>query len=136
MMIPFAYRPSWLWYQLRRGVRNVVRWAPVIWNDEDCDWSGLAWVMEWKLRRMADCELHSYHTTALRDRKQLLTCAELLKRMNADEYFENAGYRPETWHSLPDHVGTRIVKHSMYMAQQDQRYLGLLIGKYLQNWWS
>ena len=60
----------------------------------------------------------------------------LLKRLIDDEYFDNAGYRPETWHTLPGPRRLQIIKHAQRMAKQDERYLGMLLGKYLRNWWD
>ena len=124
------------WLDIYCGVRNLWRWLPVIWFDADFDWMYTARIMEIKLRRLADCMESGYHLHGDRDARQARICAALLKRMMDDNYFENAGYNPNTWENLPDHACQRIVKHSELISMQDQRYLGLLIGKYLRNWWD
>ena len=129
---PWQLRPHNIWH----GIKNIFRWLPIVWFDRDWDWTFLGEIMEYKLRRMADVELHGHHVTSLRDRKHQLICAELLRRMMADNYFDNAGYDPSIWPDLPAHRQVWIAKHSNEMAKQDQRYLGMMLGKYLMNWWD
>lgn len=108
----------------------------MIWFDADFDWSDTAKILEIKLRRLADCMEYGHHVNGKRDAKQARTCAALLKRLMDDNYFENAGHDFKTWPRKSDFERRRIAKHSHYMGNQDQRYLGLLLGKYLRNWWD
>jgi len=111
------------------GIQNVVRWIPVIWDDQDWDWIFLARILEYKLRRMSYHELtYGHHTTSKRDAKQQLICANLLARLVKDDYYENAELRFGN--------STIAYKHGDSTARNDQRYLGLLLGKYLRNWWD
>lgn len=112
---------------IRYGLRNLIRWFPIIWFDRDFDWDFLAQIMEFKLRRMALIFDKGYHVGSENDARQCRICAELLKRMTEDNYHENArkAFR-----------GKFAIDHTMNMAKQDQRYLGVLIGKYLTHWWD
>jgi hypothetical protein len=141
--VPYRWLPHtfyrnvrWIFTDIIGGLCNILHWIPVVWFDDDSDWQSLARVMQYKLQRMAEAELTSHHATATRDRKQKLICAELLRRMLTDEYFTNAGYDPETWDKLSSVCARQIVDHSQKMSDQDQRYLGLMLGKYLRNWWT
>lgn len=141
--VPYLWLPRTIWPNLQScwwdvvyGVRNLWRWLPVIWFDADFDWDHTAQILEIKLRRLADHMANGHHLRGARDAKQARTCAELLKRLQADDYFGNAGYDPKTWGSLPDYRQRQIAQHAKAMANQDQRYLGLLLGKYLCNWWD
>ncbi len=124
-------------YRLRRGIRNLIRWFPIIWRDADWDWEFLARIMETKLRWMADH--HERCGVALgraRDIRQMRVCTELLRRMQADEYFVHAGYDPETWNTLSHSRARAIIKHSDAVSAHDGRYLGLLLGKHMRKWWD
>lgn len=118
-----------------RGLCNVCRWAPVIWDDVDWDWDCLAKVMEFKLRRMSVCLENGHHTNGWRDAKQCLVCAELLKRLQEDNYFENAGFR-EGFNDLPTDIQWSACVKADAMQRQDQEYLGKMIGKHLTGWWD
>jgi hypothetical protein len=142
---PYRWRGGWIfknidhmWWDFRNGIAAIIRWLPIIWHDRNWDWVYLARVMRAKLLWMADLEeKYGHHTTSLRDARQQRICAELLRRLIEDEYFEKAGYGDGSrWGDIPHSEQMRIIKHSERMVKQDQRYLGVLLGKYLRNWWD
>lgn len=101
------------------GIHNIFVWVPIIWHDADWDWDGLAKVMEFKMRRMS--KLHKEHpivSDSHRMSRQLLICAELLKRLRED----TLDYQ-------------RVKLHDGKMRHYN-RYLGELIGKHLRTWWN
>ena len=125
-----------IWYRLKDsledvyyGIKNVIRWAPVIWRDADFDWEYLAHVMEYKLRRMSkNFGANQRHTDWNRQERQTLICAELLHRLRKDEYFRNAEKRYEN-------IGLQV-KAAQAQQKYDQEYLGKILGKYLNHWWD
>lgn len=136
LRVPYRWVPrrywsnlSYLWSDLTQGVANVFRWIPVIWFDRDWDWCHLADVMEYKLRRMAHLEeTVGHHVGSKRDAKRMRVCADLLKRLNDDEYWESAVKRfGETPHAA---------KFCQQHSENDKRYLGMILGKYLNHWWD
>lgn len=62
-----------------------------------------------------------HHVGCEKDERQLLICAELLKRMieNNDEKFSNGNFK----------------KHDEQM-HQCQELLGQIIGKHMMSWWD
>lgn len=102
-----------------RGIRNVYVWIPIVWFDVDWDWDGLAKVMEFKMRRMS--KVHKDNpivSDSERMSRQLLICAELLKRLREDEIdFQ------------------RVRLHDGKMKHYNE-YLGKMIGKHLRSWWN
>ena len=134
--VPYRWLPKTIWPNLRSmgidiqiGVRNLWRWAPVIWFDADFDWEFLAALMETKLRWMAKSAEHWAAQGAERDRRQMLVCAEVLRRLrDSNWYFNQACLRfGDTSHAA---------KFAQEHARSDKNYLGLLIGKYLDHWWD
>jgi hypothetical protein len=117
-------------YDIRHGIYNILRWTPVIWFDLDCDWTFLNEILEYKFRRMAKSIGDEGHLVrSARYGRQLTVCAELCKRMREDKYAENAS------RTFPDR-GTDWAKSIRRSKDQDNRYLGLLIGKYYRHWWD
>lgn len=126
-----------LYYGFINGIKNCIRWFPVIWCDIDWDYTALMILMETKLRQMSKYfKDHGNHTRSEVDVKQTLLCAELLKRLQNDNYAENAGYNQDTYHLLSEYQKKNIWEHSHKMSQQDLKLLGYMIGKYLRNWWD
>lgn len=128
---------SSMWSDITQGISNIIRWIPVIWFDRDWDWSHLARVMEFKLSAMAKLEeTYGHHVGSKRDAQRMRVCVTLLKRLQADEYFENAGYRADQWPSLPTYRKTQIARHAQVMRKKDLRLLGSILGKYMTGWWD
>jgi hypothetical protein len=134
--VPYRWLPRTFWTNIRscwidvtHGIHNIIRWTPVIWFDADFDWSYLAVVMEYKLRRMSKVLGEGHHLHRERDAKQTLICAELLRRLQAEDYYENADrrfpIRSKHW-----------AAHISMQEKQDQDYLAMMIRKYLRNWWD
>jgi hypothetical protein len=123
------------YYDIKYGIRNIFRWLPVIWFDDDIDWSYLALLMEKKLRFMSASTSWWIVSGADRAGKQMKLCAALLKRMQSDNYFDNAC----GLHSV-DATAKEIVKragpHASYMFEQDCRMLGSILGRHMTEWWD
>lgn len=124
-----------LYFNLKYGILNIIRWFPIIWRDRDWDWEYLAVMMQTKLERMAnDTEKYGYHIGKEKDVKNMRLCVALIKRLREDEYFRNAGYDHTNWQSKSEKRRSWIAKHSRYMQKQDLEYLGKILGKYLNCW--
>lgn len=129
-MIRPIERLWWHWWCLRVSVRHAIRWLRFGWYDDDCDWAYLAEAMEIKLRCMASLFTNPA-APSRRDgisRKQMLVCAALLRRLRDDEYWINAVRSfGET---------RRAAEHAGYLQDQDQKYLGVVLGRNLISWWT
>lgn len=95
------------------GIENLIKWFPIIWNDRDWDWYYLAAMMEFKIRNMAGrFEKWGHYVGYEKDVKNMLECAELLKRLMKDD--------DNDWKK----------------GDEYQRQLGKLLGKHLRSWWD
>jgi hypothetical protein len=126
--IPYRWLPSTIIPNLLSmkddvviGIKNIFRWIPVIWFDRDFDWSYLASIMEYKLRRMSsNFNKYGHHVSSKKDAKRMIICAELLKRLISEEYFEK----------------TTSFKQQEKLGDYYQEYLASLLGKHLRSWWN
>jgi hypothetical protein len=112
------------------GVRQIIRWFPVIWNDRDDEDCYLLAILEFKLLGMANY-FDKYWVQPGHDRKgnnwirdvrRMRICAELCRRILDDDYDRNPADspRPLSW---------------VTQGQRDRRYLGYLLGHYSGGWW-
>lgn len=112
---------SYASYVFCRGIKNIVKWTPVIFFDRWDDWSYLTRLMEFKLRDMAkNFEKYGHHVGADRDAKRMLICAVLLKRIADDKYFETSAN----------------TKKYINRLNYDTEYLFKLMNKHLRSWWD
>ena len=119
--LPRTFFPNigYFFYWIKTGIRNVIRWIPVIWEDEDFDWAYLARVMEFKMRNMSNyLKNYGHHVNSDKDAKNLLICTNLLRRLIED-----------------DPSGVSFQTHENRMNEY-QETLGKMIGKHLMTWWD
>ena len=72
-------------------IRNVFYWLPVIWNDRSWDYCDVLIILRHKLNQMersARNEWQSDYHFGFAD--QLLSCIDILNRLIADQYLEEA----------------------------------------------
>ena len=101
------------------GIWNIIRWAPVIWKDQDFAWDSLAIIMEYKLKRMSvmfkNCDDQFFGTE--KAARELLICAEILRRLRED-YAEGVSYAIQN-----------------QRMKEMEELLGKIIGRKMRSWW-
>lgn len=137
-------------------VCNVISWVPIIWNDEDFDWSYTYRIMEVKFRRLADCMENGHCLHGYKYAKEVRIAAALCKRITDDRYlFSEPPIGP--WHHVsPIHVQSgqyfafpfisyprevtvkeyRRRWYEEYMLNQDLEYLHRYLTKKVHCWWD
>jgi len=148
------------WYDLRNGVKSLIRWLPIIWFDRDWDWSYLAKLIEVKCTRIAKVMENGYHENGNLAATQLCEVARLIRRVVQDEYLgeisgpiitnaewiESPNYPGYTEyhceHFRPD--GSKVsqeeyfgwVKAANQARNQELRVAMQIISNHLLEWWD
>jgi hypothetical protein len=72
---------------LYRGIKNLIKWFPVIWKDRDWDSYYIFRIMEHKLRLQAKgIAKRDIHVNAKRDAEVMMTCVRLMEKIREDYY--------------------------------------------------
>ena len=122
-----------------RGIRNLWRWLPVIWQDEDFDHAYFARIISFKARLMAEhFEEHRIHTSWAREARQLRMVAYLLGegRERASEAMGNLAYEECPGELLGLKARGRIAGDAF--ATVNERYTKYAFGlmqRYFLHWW-
>lgn len=75
------------WYNFKIGIRNLIKWFPIIWKDRDWDYHYIYDVLKFKLINQAKyIGNHNIHTAAKRDVEIMNTCVRLIQRCQDDYY--------------------------------------------------
>jgi hypothetical protein len=124
-------RLRWKLHGIKHGIRNLIRWAPIAWDDEDWDWEYLARVMEFKLRRSSKSTKDWNTVGADRCGKEMLICAELIRRLREDDYI----------YSLPlgqsyKGCGWKWGKHIDSVSKNDRDLLFKIMRRKMMTWWD
>jgi len=96
---------------IKHGIKNIIIWIPIIWQDRDWDQWFLYKILQFKLKRMAKLQRdHGMSTCSNNIADQMQICVNLLDRLIKDEYLENClkphekkwGRSKIIWTPLPD----------------------------------
>lgn len=93
----YSEKISFLWRDFKRdfhrlkyniiyGMKNLIRWFPVIWADRDWDYYYLLVMLERKLAYMQKDIQNSAHMEAERDVADIQTCLDIIKKVKNDTY--------------------------------------------------
>jgi len=79
--------------QFFRRLRNLYRWLPIVWKDQDWDHYFIYEVLKFKLKNQAEyIGKRGVHLSAKRDAQIMMTCVRLIEKIQdeyyASEYFE------------------------------------------------
>jgi len=93
-----------------RGIRNVIRWAPVIFTDRDYDFAYIYIILRFKLKCVRG---EMDEEVAIR---QLELCEEILDRLIAEDYKETLSYK--------------------YIQKKDHAALFKILKENIESWWT
>jgi hypothetical protein len=81
------------------GVKNLIRWFPIIWKDRDWDDSFIFNLLSQKLKNQATyIGKRDYHTLAKRDAEIMMTCVRLVEKVKMEDYgLEYMDYQETDW---------------------------------------
>jgi len=89
-------------YDIKRGIKNLIVWFPTIWKDRDWDHYYLYVIMKKKLERMEYLQrTYGHHVDNEKTADQIKICKLILGRLIEDDYLFNATkYHDEKWGEL------------------------------------
>lgn len=124
------------WYEclsIPYRIKTVVQWLPVIWGQGECDYSYLYRLLAYKFERM---ERRAIRTADWSNQKrELLICKNLMKRLAADEYLPYPDYARH-----PYFGNIRSVKqwsdYEQSMQRQDKELFCKIFLRKVDTWWD
>lgn len=79
----------WRIKELKRSIKNIWKWLPIIWKDRDWDQYYIYEILEFKLRKQANyIGVMDRHTRAQEDARNMLICANLINKVK-DGYYDS-----------------------------------------------
>ena len=77
----------WRIRQIFRKIKNLIRWFPIIWKDEDWDDHYIFEILKFKLKNQAKyIGNRGYHISAKRDAEIMNTCVRLIDKVQTGYY--------------------------------------------------
>jgi hypothetical protein len=111
---------------LYRGVKNLIKWLPVIWKDRDWDHSYIFEIIEHKLKSQSKyIGKYGNHVSAERDAEIMLTCVRLMERVR-EGYYEGEYsdyHQTKYWfESIEDKPGFSTMEHELQSENFDDYF--------------
>lgn len=143
--------------------RNLIRWMPIIWADEDFDFGYLIRVLRFKIEKMDKFwkSGNTYSANGDRVSRQLAICKTILRRLEEDDYCRYEFDEIDRVHGktkivrtpvegLPGHTRlefvdrtdtkrkaiSRAFKRAREIKRADMDLLFSIMNKHLLNWWD
>lgn len=101
-----------LWYNIKYGIENLIRWFPVIWKDRNWDYYYFFKILEKKLGLLEETHTDGIYIGWQPVAKKLKIAKNLCKRLAEENY------------------------KSEYMQKQDIDLLCNIINKEVFKWWD
>ncbi len=134
----YIWRPI---YNLKQGIKNLIKWFPIIWRDSDWDYAYLLTIIAFKMENMAEHMDNSPWQGANTPSytRSLRVCAELSKRLRDDDYLssqiETVDVDDNFEVSDPAKL-RRLFKERDALIEADKELFCKLYKKYLCKWWD
>lgn len=88
----WKYKGRYIPLSIKGGVRNLIKWFPIIWKDRDWDSNFTYDIISFKLNNMADhYEKYGHHVGAEYDASRMRLCVRLIQKLK-DEYYQSEYY--------------------------------------------
>lgn len=141
--------------EIKRGLKNLFLWLPIIWKDRQWDYIFLLRIILFKLQLM-----HKNLEAEQHKKRKIYICILLLQRLVKEEYentlfdayekkWGNANFTSQPSFNLTyEKITTdkdkkqakkemiEVLKQAQYLQQQDLEYLCKLFQKHLFTWWD
>lgn len=129
------------------GIKNLIKWAPIIWKDRDWDYGFLLTIMIFKMTNLEkEISKADRHIDTQKDMKSLRICIELLKRIQEDNYYGKELeelYKDVDWTDLNKNRSPEWEKKAAILCKKTQRaykedadMLFKLFRKNFNKWWD
>jgi hypothetical protein len=150
-----------MFYKIKRGIRNLWKWLPIIWKDEDFDYHYIYIALHFKLKNTYDflTSKKAWGVHNSNHLKKLKICINLLKRIIDDHYMyfaisefrhydldrdifegaiklDNGNWRLREMTETERKEFLKYNAHCDYLLLQDKEMLFDTLKKYIMNWWD
>lgn len=80
-----------LWCDFKRGIKNLIIWAPAVWRDRQWDHQYIYMMLKAKLNFQEQyIRKHGIHVHNVRDADEIKVCIDALNRLIEDDYHSEA----------------------------------------------
>lgn len=111
-----TFSKNWWKYEVLSGIKNIIKWFPIIWNDFDGDYDDIITILRFKLKNTADyLEKNSLSTNVKLSVNEIKLCIKLIDLLNGDEYKNEMYeyYQSNTYFNKDGYFRQDIIKNNL-----------------------
>jgi len=121
-----------IYFSIRRIIRktkNVLRWLPIIWKDEQWDYYHIYEILKYKLIFTAEhIYKHGCHINSKYDADRMMLCVRLIEKIQNEEYMDVL--------INDDNITMEKIDVACNKQKKAKRILFKLLDKYIEGWWD
>jgi len=126
--------------KLWAGIKSIVFWLPVIWQDRHWDHTFIWRILKRKLQGVEKAMAGGLHADGLAQARQIHVLILVLDRLIENRHFDIV-YHDISWkgRTLDDPPGYDVMKRhewEEYLIKQDIEYLFDTMKKHIRCWWD
>ena len=130
------------------GLKNLIRWFPVIWKDRNWDSSHILEIWKKKISFQAEhIRKHGHHVNHIYDAERMETCVRLMSDIQDEfysseynDYIKNSTKSTKGWEKFDDylakypHAYREVTKTDRYIFDNDSKQnIAMNVGYYLHK---
>lgn len=120
---------KWRIRRFFKRIKNIIRWFPIIWEDQDWDDHYIWEILKFKLKNQAEyIGKHDRHMSAKRDAEIMMLCVRLIEKVQkeyyADEYqsYQDSDFNFINSEDFPGMYELDIVEKSEHYDDYFKKY--------------
>lgn len=121
-----------IYFSIRRIIRktkNVLRWLPIIWKDEQWDYYHIYEILKHKLIFTAEhIYKHGCHINSKYDADRMMLCVRLIEKIQNEEYMDVL--------INDDNITMEKIDVACNKQKKAKRILFKLLENYSERWWD
>ena len=112
-----------------RKIKNVLRWLPIIWRDENWDYYHIYEILKWKLKFMSNAiRENGNHTMAEYDANRMMLAVRLIDKIQNEDYL--------TEMINDDDLTREKIIAAERKHNKAKRILFKLLNQNIERWWD
>ena len=107
--------------QFYSRIKNLIKWFPIIWNDDDWDYTDILKVFKFKLlQHYHYAKTEALHPSSNRDSQRMMLCCNLIDKVQSEWYLtEHFDYCTFTIASTPYNNNGKIMSLQKCVAEEN-----------------
>lgn len=119
----------WRIKRIIRRTKNLLRWLPVIWQDENWDHYYIFEILKHKLTVMSEhIRKNGNHVSAEYDANRMMLCVRLIEKVQNEEYMDGL--------IVDEHLTKEKVLAAQNKHDKAKRILFKLLEQNIEQWWD